>query len=80
MATKFTEYRGFHISASYYQAADGLTPTVMVSKHRSGGVTERQLTPPGRGFETEEEVFAAGIDYAKAAIDGRVADVDVSGL
>jgi hypothetical protein len=82
MANMLTEYRGFHINAFYYQTANGFVPRVVVSKHRSGSVTELPLSPPcpEQGFETEKQAFGAGIDYAKAAIEGRVSGIDVSKL
>ena len=82
VANNLTEYRGFMINASNYRTARGFIPTVVVAKHRDGGVTELRLSPPcpEEGVETEEQGFAAGFDYAKAAIDGRVPGIDVSKL
>jgi hypothetical protein len=54
----------------------------VVSKHRPDSVTELPLSPPcpEQGFETEKQALSAGIDYGKAAIDGRVPGIDVSEL
>lgn len=67
MPTKLIEYRGYIVSASYYEGAAGRVPTVQLRKDGSSV----RLPPPSTecGLKTEDEAFAAGIEYAKSAID-----------
>jgi len=74
------QHRGFQIDASFHRVARGFVASVMVSAPATG--RQMLLTPPcpQTGFKTEDEAVAAGIDHAKAAIDGRVRGVDMRAL
>ncbi len=82
MLIKFAEYCGFEISATFRSTAHGFMPIVFVGKHGENGLNERRiLSPhPGHGFATQDKALAAGIELATAAINGRIANVDVSML
>ena len=81
MTTTLSQHCGFRIAVTSYRSGKGFEPTVVITKDGSSG-TDIRLTPPrpDRGFETEGKAFAAGRDYAIAAIDGRFPGIDVSKL
>jgi len=73
--TKLIHYGDFIIRASYCTGDLGLMPTVVLSNE--DGSSTVQLPHPRRGFLTEDEVFAAGIEYGKGVIDGGGKGIDL---
>lgn len=66
-------YHGYELSTSYYQKARRYYPAVFI-KPMMDDIEPSEIRPPcaARGYATKDEALMLGIEYARAAVDGKV--------
>ena len=74
-------YHGYELSTSYYQKARRYYPAVSIKPNIDEAVPS-EIKPPcaARGYATKDEALILGIEYARAAVDGKIKHFCTSSL